>query len=137
MDRFKQIDDKLYQFAEKYNAKIHTKGSSYYGVPSDKIQERRILWMDGLIGKAVMIIPDFVSINFSSPLWQFINFACIEDGKPYPDGKPFWEKSLLDRVEFHEIEKAIDDLLVQSTKNLDAIQLEDLSIDGNDYTIDL
>jgi hypothetical protein len=121
MDRFRQIDSKLTNFAAKYNAEIHSSGSRIGDVPAEKIQERRIVWIDGSIGKAVFITPLFESKDYDSPLWNFTNLAWLVDSKPHPNGVPFWAKHILQRVEFVEIEKAIDDLLIRSAENLDSV----------------
>jgi hypothetical protein len=121
MDRFKQIDTKLTNFAAKYKAEIHSSGTRIGDVPSEKIHERRIVWIDGSIGKAVLITPYFPSQDYDSPLWDFSNVAWLVDAKPHPKGVPFWRKSLLQRVQFIAIEKAIDDLLIRSSENLEGI----------------
>jgi hypothetical protein len=121
MDTFKKIDTKLSNFAAKYNAEIHSSGTRMGDVPPEKIVERRIVWIDGSIGKAILIIPHFSSKDFDSPLWNFSNIAWLVDAKPHPNGVPFWKRDLLQSVQFIEIEKAIDDLLIRSAENLEGI----------------
>ena len=55
--------------------------------------------------------------------WDFTVFAWLDDGQErLKGGVPFWEKHLLDRVDFSLIENAIDDLLIQSAEILTSIE---------------
>jgi hypothetical protein len=132
MTKFKLIDDKLNSLAEKLNANILKEGSGYYindvPVPLEYIEDRRIVWIDGLIGKAIIIQPHFgfETVNFTSPRWNFLNLAWLEHDSSGSKEKPFWEHYLLKRVEFEVIESNIDQLLVTSRENLERIKREDL-----------
>jgi len=130
MSKFKLIDKKLKDLAEKLNAKVAKDGSGYYvdGVPvsKPKIEERRIIWIEGQIGKAILIHPDFTATDINSPTWNFFNLAWLEQGSPSEKGKPFWTKYLLKNAGFEEIEKNIDQLLSTSVENLATIKREDL-----------
>jgi hypothetical protein len=131
MSRFRLIDEKLKKFAEKLKAKLATDGSGFsidgVAVPKELVEERRIIWVDGQIGKAIIIHPDFFDIpDISSPAWKFFNVAWLEHGSATKKGKPLWIKYLLKKVEFDVIEKNIDQLLNTSKENLEAIKIEDL-----------
>ncbi len=126
MDRFESIDHLLYQFAERYNAEIHKKGTRYHGIPPDKIVERRILWMEGSFGKGVIIQPNFISKDIDAPLWNFWNITYLVDKKTYRKYLPHWKKFLCKGVEFTEIEKNIEHLLIQSAENLKNVRRENL-----------
>jgi len=143
MSRFKAIDKKLYQFAERYKAEIATKGSTLLlgdqpvwinSQFAERIgineltpkEERRISWIDGPIAKGVYITPHYLTSGESN-LWDFENIAILKDGNPR-NGVLSWSKNLLEAVEFHEIEKNIDRLLLMSAENLDAINLKDLKL---------
>ena len=129
MNTFESIDEKLREFASNHNTQVESKGSIFWienlQVPADKIQERRICWIDGVIRKAILIQPNFVSNDLDKPLWDFEILAWLEK-KEINSSKPFWKKYLFKKVEFIEIEKSIDGLLSQSAKNLEAIELKDL-----------
>lgn len=131
MDRFSKIDNKLKEFAAKCNGELHTSGSWIYGVPPDKIEERRITWIDEELKKVIHILPHFETEDFDAPLWCFENFACPLNNKPESNNIPFWQKDLLDRVEFSKIEDNIDELLTQSFENLQSISMQDLKIHRN------
>jgi len=134
MNRFEKIDNKLLQFANQYNAEIETEGSrfwlGYYEVPPNRIEERNISWVDGILGKSVHIFPNFRSRNVDFPKWDFINSAWLEDGKINQNDVPSWSKYLLKEVPFSEIEKNIDRLLLESSINLDAVTLSHLQTAG-------
>ena len=131
MSKFRPIDEKLKNFAEMLKAKLATDGSGFsvngVAVPKEFIEERRIIWVDGQISKAIIIHPDFFNIpDISSPSWNFFNVAWLEHGSSAKKGKPFWTKYLLKKVEFDVIEKNIDQLLNTSKENLQTIKIEDL-----------
>jgi hypothetical protein len=128
MNLFKSIDDKLHEFAKRKNGEVRSKGTTMAGIPPEKIQERMIIWAEGTFLKGIFITPIFTTADIDSPLWDFNNYASVEDGKVYPEGGPFWLKYLLQEVEFAEIEKSIDQLLMESEKNLAAVKLEDMRI---------
>ena len=72
MNRFKQIDDKLKSCADKLGAKIFTSGSGFQvegiSVPLEYVEERRIIWFSGEIGKAILIQPNFQGEDFATPM---------------------------------------------------------------------
>ena len=138
MNIFKPVDKKLHQFADQHNAEIFTKGTWMYGIPADMIEERRIIWKDGQVNKGIFIIPDFQSKIKGSPSWLFMIIAWAEDEKPGSDDIPFWQRDLLERVPFREIEKSIDYLLYNSISVLAGITVHDLRTDWyGDGDIDL
>ena len=130
MSRFKQIDAKLNEVAKKLKAEVATNGSGYtieeVRVPDEKIEERRILWIDGDIGKGIIISPNFAGGNIDSPSWDFVNIAWLQSGPSNTNGRPFWKNDLLEKEKFETIEKNIDQLLNKSIENLKAIKKEDL-----------
>ena len=67
MGKFRLIDEKLKNFAEILNAKLATDGSGFsvngVAVPKELIEERRVIWVDGQIGKAVIIHPIFLTLQ--------------------------------------------------------------------------
>ena len=131
MSKFKLIDKKLKNFAAVLNAKLAKDGSGFsidgVPVPGEFVEGRRIIWVDGQIGKAIIINPTFFDIpDLSSPAWDFFNVAWLEHGSSALNEKPFWTKYLLKRGEFDVIEKNIDQLLNTSKENLEAIRREDL-----------
>ncbi len=126
MERFKAIDEKLNKFAADFKADIFTSGTTAYGVPPNKIEERRIVWNDGLISKAVIILPAFISKDYDSPLWDFFNLAWLANENLKRKSVPFWDKYLLTRVQFSQIENELDNLLLQSKINLEYIKIEHL-----------
>ena len=130
MNRFSQIDSKLKSFADNLSAKIFTSGSGFQvdgmPVPEQYVQERRIIWFDDTIGKAILINPNFQGTDFASPSWDFFNLAWLEKETKTVKGKPFWQKYLLRKTEFKAIENDIDSLLEKSLTNLERITLLDL-----------
>ena len=131
MSKFKLIDEKLKNFAGMLNAKVATGGSGFsvagIPVPEELVEERRIIWVDGQIGKAIIIHPNFFdTVDISSPSWNFFNLAWLEHSSTVLKEKPFWTKYLLNKVKFDVIEKNIDQLLNTSKENLEAIKREDL-----------
>lgn len=74
MSFFASIDDILNDFAVSRNAKINELKSGYniggIPVPDSKIDDRRILWEDGEIGKAILIQPNFDSKDLSIKSWN-------------------------------------------------------------------
>ena len=131
MSKFKLIDKKLKNFAAVLKAKLAKDGSGFsidgVPVPSEFVEGRRIIWVDGQIGKAIIINPNFFDIaDFSSPAWDFFNIAWLEHGSSALKEKPFWTKYLVKKAEFDVIEKNIDKLLNTSKENLGAIKIGDL-----------
>jgi len=128
--KFREIDGKLRSLTDKLNAKLFTSGGGYVvngvPVPLDSIEERRIIWVEGEIGKAILITPHFDSADFSSIAWDFVNLAWLQPAKTGSHEPPFWTKYLLSKVEFEVVEKNIDQLLNTSTENLEKITLKDL-----------
>lgn len=126
MNIFESIDNDLKEFAGQYNAEFHTYRSSYDGKTPLYLQERRIIWIEGNIGKAVLISPYLESYDSKPTLWDFLNLAWLIDEKNQLRRHPFWEVYLFRHVKFEVIEKNIKDLLVQSTENLAGIRVKDL-----------
>ena len=126
MSDFSSIDDKLTRFAAQRNGQIFSDCAMSYLAPLEKVEERRIFWVDGVIGKGIMIQPYFDSRKIIPSFWNFRNIAWLRDDKSYPNGVPHWNLSLLQKVPFEEIEKQIDTLLISSAQNLEAVKIADL-----------
>jgi uncharacterized protein (TIGR02246 family) len=139
MNNFGRIDDKLNQFAKNLGAKIQKEGSGYavngVPVPPAYTEDRRIVWTDGSIGKAIIIQPDFGfdTKNFSSPKWNFYNVAWLEHDPSGRQERPSCQYYLLKKVEFKEIEKDIDQLLRAAADSLHKISREDLKSSATGY----
>lgn len=119
MNTFQNIDDKLSAFANKRGAQLTKNRGGFFPT------ERRIDWTENQIRKAVIIQPAFLMTPISdSSLWNFINIAwTMKNGIAV---KPGWKKILLEKSNFHLIERDIDDLLCQSENNLSNIKPEDV-----------
>lgn len=120
-------DIKLETFAKKTNAEFaivnHIPFDST-GAKVDTAKARKIVWFDGIIGKAILLQPHLTPYGISPGLWNFINLAWLEDG---PAGeKPMWELYLHKGVRMSVISKSIDSLLATSEKNLKQIKRTDL-----------
>jgi hypothetical protein len=130
MNRFDQIDSKLNELAKQLGTTVATSvgghGFDEITVPKEKLQMRRIVWIDGSIGKGIIIDQNFENRNIDAPDWDFINLAWLNDGEPNAKGRPFWKKDLLKKVKFDKIERNIDQLLKESLHNLAAIKKSDL-----------
>ncbi len=130
MKRFDQIDKKLNALAKKYRVAVATSGSVHsidkFNIPQNKVQIRKILWIDDIIGKGIIIEPNFENRNIDAPDWNILNIAWLNSSAKGSRGLPFWQKFLLKKVKFEEIEKNIDQLLQSSIDNLAAVQKTDL-----------
>lgn len=123
MNKFQTIDDKLYSFAIKLNATL-SKDRPHFPREMVTFEERRIDWYESQIKKAIIIQPTFTAKGVDSSLWNFINVAWIEhNGVPI---KPGWQSCLIDKKDFSEIEKQIDQLLTKSEQNLKGIEIKDV-----------
>jgi hypothetical protein len=127
---FLKIEDKLNAIAKSHGTTVETTGggSSFDEiiVPKEKIQFRKIIWIDGNIGKAIIINPNFQNRNIDTPDWDFVILAWQQDGGSKEKGRPFWEKRLLQKVNFVTIEKNIDQLLQQAIEKLSSVKKTDL-----------
>jgi|GEM_PF-1149510 len=121
-NNFILIDDKLKQFANQLKAEIHSDSAM-----SDKAEERRIIWIDGIFGKAVIIQPDYDS-GLVSQLWNLYNVAWRADERYAGKQAPHWIKYLMKKVPFQDIEQNIDQLLKQSAQNLEAVKRQQLRL---------
>jgi hypothetical protein len=130
MNQFSQIDTKLKALAKEIGATLETTvgGHSINGVdvPKEKLALRQIQWVDGPIGKAIIINQNFDNGNLDAPNWDFFNIAWLQEGKPNAKGRPFWKKNILKNIDFNKIETDIDQLLEQSLDNLKEIKKTDL-----------
>ena len=124
MNKFQTIDDKLYSFAIKLNATL-SKDRPHFPREMINFEERRIDWYDNQIKKAIIIQPTFTAKGVDSSLWNFINIAWIEQNGIAI--KPGWQSCLIDKKDFSEIEKQIDQLLTKSEQNLKSVEIKDLS----------
>ncbi len=133
---FRQIDIKLNQVAKKMGTTLETSGggASIDGVdvPKEQYELRRIVWIDGEIGKGIFIVPNFNKNNFDAPDWDFQIIAWLNDRSNREKGNPFWHKFLLRKVDLKKIEHNIDELLKQSLDSLNAVKKTDLSFDVDD-----
>ncbi len=130
---FKQIDPTLNELARKMGTTVASSagGASIDGVavPADKLEVRKIIWIDGSISKGIIITQNFDNGNLDAPDWDFQNIAWLEGRSSSEKGIPFWQKFLLKKVRFAKIDSSIDQLLQQSLQNLQAIKQTDLSYD--------
>ncbi len=130
MNRFNQIDNKLTELSKQLGTTVATTGggASFDGVdvPKDKLEMRRIVWVDGSIGKGIIINQNFENRNIDAPDWDFSYIAWLEKTELTSKGRPFLEKKLLTKVTLAKIEKNIDQLIKVSTENLKNIKESDL-----------
>lgn len=129
MSKFKQIDDKLKTFAKKLQVEVSTGGTVYTPEISAPIEERRIVWVEGPIGKAIFIQPYVDPARGASfDSWNFINIAWLENSasSSMPSSKPMWMKTLIKKGNIELLTKEIDALLVSSEENLKKIKVKDL-----------
>lgn len=131
MNQFRKIDSQLNALAKEIGATIETTvgGHSINGidVPKDKLTIRQIQWVDGPIGKAIIINQNFDNGNLDAPNWDFFNIAWLQEVKPKAKRRPFWKKNLLTNIDFKIIESEIDQLLKQSLENLNTIKKKDFN----------
>ena len=130
MNQFRKIDSQLKAIAKEIGATLETTvgGHSINGVevPKEKLAIRQFKWVDGPIGKAIIINQNFDKGNMDAPNWDFFNIAWLQEGKIPTKGRPFWKKNVLTNIDFKQIETNIDQLLKQSLDNLKSIQKKDL-----------
>jgi hypothetical protein len=130
MNQFRKIDSQLKAIVKEIGATLETTVGGHsinaVEVPKEKLVIRQIQWVDGPIGKAIIINQNFENGNFDIPNWDFFNIAWLQEGKTKAKGRSFWKKNLLTNIDFKIIESEIDQLLKQSLDNLKAIQKTDL-----------
>ncbi|HQR93921.1 MAG: hypothetical protein B7Y15_10445 [Bacteroidetes bacterium 24-39-8] len=130
MNQFSQIDNRLKILAKEIGAILETKVGRHsingVDVPKEKLALRQIQWVDGPIGKAIIINQNFENGILDSPNWDFFNIAWLQEGKTPAKGRPFWNKCLLKNIAFKIIESEIDQLVKMSLENLNAINKTDL-----------
>jgi len=130
MNKFTQIDKKLNKLARQLGTTVATSGGGHsfdeVVVPKDKLEMRRIVWIEGSIGKGIVIDQNFENRNIDVPDWDFMNIAWLAEGGSSAKGRPFWQTRLLKKVKLAQIEKNIDQLLKKSIDNLKAIKESDL-----------
>jgi hypothetical protein len=133
LNDFSKIDDKLDSIAKRLGTTVETSGGGHsfenVDVPKEKLQIRKIMWIDGNIGKAIIIDQNFENKNIDAPDWNFTNLAWLYKKVPHTKTLPFWKKDLLIKVPIQKIETDIDQLLKKSLENLSAIKESDLSDD--------
>lgn len=119
----KNIDDKLKNFSETINGsfKINRPDSPKAVI---NFEERRIDWLEDNIHKAIIIQPTFELNGVNSELWNFINFAWINDLTSHP--RPQWKQYLAEQEPFYIIERNIDSFLKKSKEDLGNIKYSDL-----------
>jgi hypothetical protein len=123
MSKFKNIDLKLSDLANKLNGRL-TKDRPSYPESLRTFEERRIDWIENGIMKAIIIQPNFEVNGVNSNIWNFINLAIYDDGLSISN--PKWMKILVDQKDFSFVEDKIDDLLLTSEENLSNISIKDL-----------
>lgn len=123
MDRFKNIDSKLVDLANKLNGRL-TKDRPDYPEVLRTFEERRIDWIENDIMKTIIIQPNFEANGVNSNIWNFINLAIYDDG--FSISRPKWIERLIDQKDFIFIDENIDKLLLKSEENLSNISIEDL-----------
>jgi len=127
MNEFQSIDHKLQEFARKHNTRLLPREIGFDSESDDGRDLRKIIWIEGMIEKAIFILPKISIGNGGSNLWNFEISACVTDDR---SGEiPFWTKDLLEEVQFPEIERQIDHLLAESEILLAAVKVEDMRID--------
>ena len=129
MSKFKKVDVKLKAFAKNLKVEVAKSGTVYFPEPSFPVEERSVVWIDGRIGKGIMIRPHTEpGIGVSSDTWDFINLAWLEDvpHSAKPSAKPMWMRTLIRKGDMELLEKEIDDLLSISEENLKPIELRHL-----------
>jgi hypothetical protein len=121
LNRFKNIDDKLSDFADKHEGRLTKDRNGFL------LGERRIDWKENQICVAIIIQPIFLMTGDTYPsFYNFINVAWImKNGIAV---KPGWKKMLLEKSNYNLIEKEIDELLFQSENNLCNIKLGDIEL---------
>ncbi|MFH6997326.1 hypothetical protein ACHRVZ_05285 [Flavobacterium sp. FlaQc-57] len=123
MSRFKNIDAKLVDLANKLNGRL-TKDRPSYPEALRTFEERRIDWVENDIMKAIIIQPNFEINGVNSNIWNFINLATYDDG--FSISNPKWIEVLVDQKDFSFIDDNIDNLLLKSEENLSNISIKDL-----------
>ena len=123
MSRFKNIDSKLVDLANKLNARL-AKDRPDYPESLRTFEERRIDWVENEIMKAIIIQPNFELNGVNSNIWNFINCAIYDDG--WSVSRPKWIEKLVDQKDFTFIDENIDELLLKSEENLSNISMKDL-----------
>jgi len=123
MSKFKNIDAKLVDLADKLNGSL-TKDRPSYPEVLRTFEERRIDWIENDIMKAIIIQPNFESNGVNSNIWNFINLAIYDDCSSI--SSPKWMEILVDKKDFIFIDDNIDKLLLKSEQNLSNISIEDL-----------
>ena len=129
MSKFKQVDVKLKAFAKKLKVEVATSGTVYFPEIAVPVEERRIVWTDGQLGKAILIKPHVhPARGVSTDTWDFINLAWLEDAgsSAKPSVKPMWMRTLIRKGHMKLLEKEIDALLSISEENLKQIELRHL-----------
>jgi hypothetical protein len=123
MSRFKNIDSKLVDLANKLNGGL-TKDRPTYPEALRTFEERRIDWIENKIMKAIIIQPNFEANGVNSNIWNFINIAIYDDG--FSISSPKWMEVLVDQKDFIFIDENIGKLLLKSEENLSNISIESL-----------
>jgi len=125
MRRFGSIDNKLTDFAKKFNTQL-SDGREFHRKDVEVYEERRVHWTEGEINRMILIRPypfDETSGEHSST-WDFINVAWLNNSPSSP--VPMWEKYLVYNGDFKLITAHIDDLLKKSEEILNNVKLKDL-----------
>jgi hypothetical protein len=127
MSTFSSIEDKLNEFAKKYNTQVREREIGFDRISTKETELRKIFWADGIFLKGIFILPvEVVNKGSDLTMWDFTIHASFNEY--HPGEVPFWEKALLEGVPFPEIEKQIDNLLSESEKYLAAVRVEDMRI---------
>jgi hypothetical protein len=124
------LDNKLENFAKKYNTIVRSPKGSYYtstgdnSVNPDSLEYREASWVDGAIAKAILIQPHVDTAGIKLNTWDVCNLAWIIHAPTFE--KPFCTYYLLKNADISILERNIDQLLSQSDENLRHVKVEDL-----------
>ena len=118
------IDRELEQFAKNHNTRVISPLITYDPKVEDSLENRMVEWIEGNIGKAVLIQPHTDHKGAKRHAWDVSNIAWIIDAPSFQ--KPFWQRFLLENAGIDTLKKNIDQLLSQSEQNLRSIKKEDL-----------
>jgi hypothetical protein len=124
------LDNKLENFAKKYNTIVRSPKGSYYtstgdnSVNPDSLEYREVSWVDGAIAKAILIQPHVDTAGIKLNTWDVCNLAWIIHAPTFE--KPFCTYYLLKNADISILERNIDQLLSQSDENLRHVKVEDL-----------
>jgi hypothetical protein len=102
MSIFSSIEDKLNEFAKKYNTQVREREIGFDRISTKETELRKILWVDGIFLKGIFILPvEVVNKGSDLTMWDFTIHASFNEY--HPGEVPFWEKALLEGVHFRKL----------------------------------